>query len=341
MHKLRNFCRWTLVAGCLLTPLWAFAQAVPDPVQYAMAPEVPGPNQRVLIEAQGVGSLLGDATITWSKDGAVAQSGVGDSSYTFTTGDLGSQSVIDIRINSDQGTFEHEFVFSPSLINLVWEAQTTAPPFYKGKALYSAGSPVKVAALPVVYSGKSRIAPSALSYQWSLNGEAQSSASGLGRSSFAFVGDQLKAQEVVSVDAYYGAAKVAHGEVVIPASNPQLVLYQRDALRGLLLDVAFPPAIGLTGKEITVQAVPYNFSSADSAGGQLSYSWQLNGEDVLGPDSGQGILTLRQTGSGTGAAQVAVSLQDYNSASFVQNASAALTLVFGQTGPLLNNLFGL
>ncbi len=151
----------------------------------------------------------------------------------------------------------------------------------------------------------------------------------------------MHVSEDVSVDAYYGAAKAAHGEVVIPASPPALVLYEGDPVRGLVLDTAFPSAVTLLGQELTLQAQPYYFSLPDNRNGLLTYNWQLNVNDVTGPDTGSGILTLRQTGSGEGSAQVAVTLQDNNSSAFVQNASAALNLFFGNSGSLLNNLFGI
>jgi len=338
MKYLRNI----ILALALLVPVFALAQALPDPVQYAVAPETPGPNSPVTIEIGGVGSFLGNATITWKKDGVVVLQDTGATRYNFTTNTIGKATTIGITIQSPtQGTITKQFVFNPSAVNLVWEADTTVPPFYKGKALYSAGSPLKVVAMPVVLVGSSRVAASALSYQWSVNDQLISGASGLGRSSLSFVGDQLNTSETVSVDVYYGAAKVARGEVAVTAVSPQLVLYERDPLRGLILDVAFPSTINLLGKEMTVQAVPFYFSNKDNLNGSLQYAWQLNGQEATGPNAQDGILTLRQTGSGTGAAQIEVSLQDYNSDTFIQNASAALTLLFGASASALSNLFGL
>jgi len=331
-----------LASLLLLAPLTVAAQALPDPVQYAVSPETPGPNSPVDIELGGVGNFLGNATITWKKDDVTVLQGTGETRYRFTTNAIGKATTIDIAIQSPtQGSINKQFVFNPSAVNLVWEADTTVPPFYRGKALYSAGSPLRVVALPVVMVGSSRVAANVLSYQWSVNDQVRSSASGLGRSSISFVGDQLNNAEAVSVDVYYGAAKVAHGEVTVPATTPQLILYERDALRGLVLDVAFPSTITLLGREITVQAVPFYFSRPDSQSGSLQYTWQLNGQEATGPDADRGILTLRQTGSGAGAAQIDVSLQNNNSDSFIQSASTALSLLFGDSASALSNLFGL
>ena len=237
----------------------AYAQAVPAPVQYVVYPEVPGPNQTVTIEAQGVGSFMGEADISWSRDGAVVKRGIGERTFAFTTGALGERTTIRVHIDSSQGIFSQTFTFNPSKVVLVWEADTSVPLLYKGKALYSGGSSYKVVAYPTVYSGSSRVAPSALSYQWTYKGDVVSASSGLGRNIFSRTGDQLQSGEDIAVDVYYGTARVARGQLFIPAVEPAVVLYQRDPLRGPLYDQALPQAIALNAKEITVQAKSFFF----------------------------------------------------------------------------------
>lgn len=326
MNKLRN----TFLVALFLAPTLAFAQVVPAPVQYVVYPEIPGPNANVSIEAQGVGDFLGNATITWTLNGKTVQTGTGDVDYNFTTGALGTQTLVGANIDSPtEGSFSQQWTFDPSLVNLIWEADTTAPPFYLGKPLYSAGSPIKVVAFPIVYNGSSRIAQSALTYDWSQDDNPVPNVSGLGRYTFSFTGNSLNSSENVSVDVYYGTQEVATGNITIPASAPQLLIYQLDPLRGLLTDTAFPSTVSLMGQEITLQAQPFYFSSVDQSQNSLAYDWQLDGQETSGPDSASGILTLRQTGEGVGQAQVSVSLQDSNNDNLIQNATAALNLLFG------------
>lgn len=339
MPKLRNII---LFACLLLGPATTHAQAVPPPVQYIVAPETPGPNETVIIEAEGVGSFLGNADITWTLDGAVAKTGVGERSFTFTTKGLGVRSTVRVSIDSSQGFFTQTFTFNPSRINLIWEADTTAPLLYLGKPLYSGGSDYKVVAFPTVFSGSSRIAASALSYQWFYKGDPVPEASGLGRAVFARTGDQLQDREQIAVEVYYGAAKVGRAELMLPVTEPRILFYQRDLLRGALYDAAIPAAISLLGKEITVQAEPYYFSTAAKKAGLIPFNWQLNGSDIVGPDSAQGILTLRQTGSGEGNAALAVSINNNSPDQVVQTAQSNLQIVFGASaGSALLNLFGL
>lgn len=330
-----------IVLLAVSTPV--YAQVVPPPVQYVLAPEAPGPYEPVIIEAQGVGSFMGSANITWSQDGKVMKTGVGERTYSFKTGGIGQRTVVRVNIDSSQGFFTQSFVFNPSRINLVWEADTTVPPFFLGKARYSAGSDYKVVAYPTVYSGSSRISAAALSYQWFYRGEPVPDMSGLGRNIFTHTGDQLQASEEVAVDVYYGSAKVGRAELSIPVSNPMIVLYQRDPLRGVLYDEALPATgISLIAKEITVQAEPFFFATAAKQSGLIPFVWTINDTETTGPDSSQGILTLRQTGSGTGSATLGVSMQNSNPDQFVQTAQTSMQIVFGATqGNALTKFFGL
>ena len=110
----------------------------------------------------------------------------------------------------------------------------------------------------------------------------------------------------------------------------------------MLYGQAVPSGIALGSKELTLQAVPYFFSTDSVASGAATYAWTLNGTPTSGPDSARGLLTLRQTGSGVGSAMLGVKLQNNDPSKFVQSASTALRIVFGeQTGNTLSSFFGL
>lgn len=315
----------------------------PDPVRYIVAPELPGPNQLVVLQVEGVGSFLGDASIEWRENGKVSAAGAGQRTFSFTTGGVGVVTRISLTINSSsQGVITHDFIFSPSLVDLLWEADTTTPTLYLGKPLYSAGSSLKVFAFPTVLSAGTAMPASKLSFQWSRKGALDPAQSGLGRDVFSFDGDQIQGSEDVGVDIYFGTVRVAHGEISVPASSPAVLLYARDPLRGEMLDSALPGGISLASKEITLQAEPYYFSNASRRAGLLEYSWKLDGQEVTGPDSTRGLLTLRQAGSGAGGANLAVGVQNTDSSKYVQSASAALQMIFGQSsGSAFSNFFGL
>lgn len=330
MQKLRNISFFVAVLFCFAVS--AHAQSATGQLQtvnFTVSPEVPGPTEAVVITAQGVGGFLGDAMITWQRDGKTILSGVGERSLSFTTGGTGVSTKIHVTIHSSsQGDFSKDFVFVPSNVHLVWEAHTSVPPLYRGKALYSVGSQIKLIALAQVASNGSFIAPSRLSYQWQVGDEPVVSASGVGRSTFTYYGNQLKQNEQVSLGVFYGGIQVGSASVTIPAVNPGILFYVKDPLRGLLLDQALPPTISLSGKELTLYAQPFSFAT-QSLGKTITYTWMLNGQEITNTSGNNGILTLRQSGSGQGESVVSLELQNTDTYKFLQTAEAQLRIVFG------------
>ncbi len=339
MHKLPKYIIISLLLGGAGL---AHAQSIPadfGSVRLITTPTVPGPNQQVHLEVQGVGTIIGDANIIWQKDGSAVKNGIGERSYTFTTGGVGSVTRIKVTVESSTlGTITREAVFAPAQVYLVWEADTSVPPLYRGKALYSLGSTITVSAFPQVVVNGSTLSPNNLSFQWQHNGSAVADQSGTGRNTLTFEGNQLKTGESVSVDVYFGSVRVAQSGIFIPAASPQILLYPRDPLRGVLFDQVLPEAISLGSRELTLQAVPYFFSNQNLSDGSLAYRWTLDGSETAGPDSARGILTLRQTGEGAGEAALGVSLQNTDPSKLLQAAETALRIVFGAES---DTLFGL
>lgn len=315
----------------------------PDPVQFIIAPEVPAPGDTVLIEVQGIGTFLGDATITWQIDGKTVLSGLGENSYSFTVGGLGSQTVVRVAIDSStKGFITRTFTFKPSVVNMLWEADTSSPPWHKGKALYTAGSSLTVTALPqIILNGRS-VTSNNLSFQWKRNGTPVPQSSGTGKNKITFTGSQLLPAENITVDVLANGVVVARGEVTVPAAKPQVILYERDPLRGVLYDTALSGSISLASNEVTLQATPFYFANSSLKSGMVPFAWQLNREAATGPQTAQGILTLRQAGTGAGRASLEVSMQNNDSSKYVQSAQTALQILFGgATNSPFSSFFGI
>lgn len=330
---------------CLLWITPAHAQGIvqqPDPVQYTVVPETPGPNELVRIVVDGIGTFLGNSVVTWQKNDVTVASGIGLRSYSFTTGGVGEVTRVRVSVASTvHGTITREFVFSPSVVHLVWEADTTAPPFYQGKALYTAGSRIKVAAFPTVLLQGARVPNNQISFQWRHNDALVPEQSGLGKNTFTVYGDQLQTGENILVDLYINSTLVGQGRIFVPAVEPQVLVYSRDPLRGLLLDQALFGNVSLSGKEVTLQAEPFFFANVSKIRETLRFAWTLNNLEATGPDSARGLLTLRQTGSGAGFASVGVTLQNTDLDRLIQSADTALGIAFGQSSSLISNLFGI
>jgi len=299
-------------------------------VEFVVSPETPGPGERVTIEAQGVGGFLGDARIVWQENGKTTLSGVGERSFTFTVGGVGTQTRIAVTIDSTQGNFVKEFTFSPGTINLLWEADTSVPPLYRGKALYSGGSKIKVVALPRIISRGVHVSTNSLSFKWSVGGEPVVNQSGLGRSVFSYYGNQLNQNETIEVEVFLAGSLVGRAVLVVPKTEPTLQLYVKDPLRGVLFDQALPSTMSLIGQEVTLLAQPYFFANESITNNTLAYVWTLDGKAVSGPETAKGVLTLRPSGSGVGQSRLSVQLQNNDTYKFLQAATARLQIIFGQ-----------
>ena len=324
-------------------PAHAQFSSGPAPVQYTANPEVPGPNQEVDMSLQGIGTFLGDATITWKENGVVVNSGIGLTTHSIITGGVGTVTDVNVTIVSTiNGTITHDFVFAPSVVYLVWESNTSVPLFYTGKSLYTPGAPLKIVAIPFVVSGKALVPASKLSFQWTRNDNFVPGASGTGKNVFSFNGDQLLGSENVSVDVLLSGVKVGHSSISVQANSPQVILYDNDPLRGEILERALPATFNFSSSQLTLQAEPYFFSNSSVSAGKIQYTWTVNGQETTGPSSAQGILSLRQTGAGTGSATVGVTAQNTDNSAYFQSASQALQLTFGQAaGNALSSFLGL
>lgn len=329
--------RTALYALGILAPLFfafsfASAQIGQDPVKFVIAPDHPGPGEVVIIEAQGVGGFLGDATISWRVNGSLVRSGVGEQRFSFTLGGLGSTNTVDVTISSPtRGIITKKFSFNPSNVYMLWEAKTSVPPLYLGKALYTGGSSFKVVAVPQVVVKGSTVSVGSLSFAWQRNGTPLPEQSGRGKNILNLTGNQLLPQETVTVNVSLNGEVVAQGEVVVPVSKPQIFLYESDPLRGVLYDQALTNKASLAAKEVTFKAEPYFFDLGSLNSGSVSYEWKLNNKVTTGPETSKGYLTLRQSGNGEGSASLSVALQNLDSGKYVQAAKAALTILFGNT----------
>ncbi|TSC68481.1 MAG: hypothetical protein G01um101456_636, partial [Parcubacteria group bacterium Gr01-1014_56] len=210
MSKLPNIIFIFAILFC--GAVYVHAQSIDtlSTVQFSVSPEAPVPFERVTIEAQAVGGLLGDATITWRQDGKEVLSGVGARSFSFTTGAVGKQTLIQASVYSvSKGTFTKDFVFIPATVNLLWEADTSAPPLYRSKTLYSPGSLIKVVALPQIIRNGTFVSSNSLSFEWRVGNEPRVASSGLGRSTLVYSGNQLNQNENISVAVFLAVSNVA------------------------------------------------------------------------------------------------------------------------------------
>ncbi len=290
-------------------------------------PEVPGPNQNVKITVSSYATNLNKATITWTKDGKTALSGTGKTSFSFTTGDVGTETQISIALILEENSRVDKIItIKPSQVDILWEAsESHVPPFYKGKALPIKESRIKVVALPVEKDGS--IQPFTKVYNWKKNFVVDQNGSGYGKYAFTYRNSYMDQTDTVSLTTSSQTGSGTAGDITLNYVNPLLLVYENSPVFGLRLNKLLNNGFNLPSGEINVSVQPFYFSETKGSvtGKNMQYTWIINGTNVT-PPSLPNELTLR-VNNDTGVATIALSAT--NISTLFQQAKQTISLTLG------------
>ena len=302
----------------ILFPTSLFAAGL-DLVKITTNPVTPGPHQEVTVSIQSFAVDLNTAQIIWYVDKEPAKQGIAEKSITTMTGDFGDKTVVDITIIPTYGdTLNKQIVIEPSEVDLLWEARTYTPPFYKGKALPTFKSMVKVTAMPRRNSYSSN--PKEFYYKWTYN-RIQGLGEALGMNSVLMPSGWPDSAVPISVEVSVpGSTWKGTQEANIPATLPKIVFYEQAPLLGTRFDHAIQNSSTQTGNMLDIRAVPYFFSTDNYLNGNLIYTWNVNGSNTQG---GSEPTNLQLTKSGKDAESFAVSLRIQNPKRILQEGKVS------------------
>jgi len=297
-------------------------------------PAQPRPFDELTIIVESFSTDLNRASIEWFIDGKSVQSGKGDKELKTIAPALGAKKEIRVVAGTaDIGTLRVTAIIRPAEVNLLFQANTYTPPFYKGKALPTHKSGVRVVAIPnLVTSAGAKISAKDAIYTWKENGTVQGDKSGRGKDSYAVKeisimrGHALVSVEVSSPDRTVQAAET----IVIRPQTPKIVLYENNPLEGIKYNKAITGTYSLVNEEVTLQAIPYFFGVLDKEASELQYKWSLNNQPVEAAEFTQSGITL-QKGEESGTAKVL--LQINHKSNVFEVASRSFLIEFGNTSP--------
>ncbi len=323
---IKNMLRILIVfIGISAFGFFAEAQTIPSPLNIQLTPAQPGANTEVLATLQSSFSDLSAAKITWVLNGKTSASGNGVTTFRFTTGALGTVSRVGVTVKTVSGdNLGGNFEIRPAEVDVIWEALTYKPPFYKGKSAATSKSKIRVSAIPHMIIQGEKVSPEKLLYTWQQNRNVLGSLSGVGKQSVIIDApypseETYVAVQISSPDGKNGAQK----GITIRAQNPQLVLYEKNGSEGIKYENALPPNINLAEEEMTIRAEPYFFSTEDLRN-STSFNWSLNSKEIK-PATRINEITLRRE-SGEGIAQLELIVK--NVAKVLQEASAKMFIQF-------------
>lgn len=285
----------------LVAPFISYGQAMftaDTESSLQLDPSFPKPFAPVTILLDAYALDTTGAIISWYVDGVELPEFKNARSAVVQTGAVGKKQVVSATIKLiGTPAFTLRSVIVPTAVDIVVEASTYVPSFYRGRALPGADSPVRVVAIPHVGGAD----PRTLTYRWEQNGSI-------------LLGGPVRGKQAVelTMSRYYGGYvsvtvfdvegnAIAQKNVAFDATSPELHFYEENPLRGLS-ERAIKESLTLIGDETTVHGEPY-FMNTTIMSSITKYDWTINGEKTVSGSSDPHIITLRKTG-GVGSANV-------------------------------------
>lgn len=315
--------------GLIFLPVTSFGQlgasSLSSELGVEIVPTYPKANQTVSINLTLYTGDLNSADITWYQNGKNVLSGRGETRHSFKMGPVGEETKIEIQIKLLNGTsFSKTFTLNSVGVDLVWEANSYVPPFYKGKALHSLQGSLKVVAMPDFVKDGRRITPQNLIYEWSNGTSVYENQSGYGKNTLVLNGSLLGRAEQIDVLVRDPVNNlVATGFITITPLEPNIVFYENNAYYGHLFESAISGIFDLKTEEVQVLAAPYYFSK--EVGSKIKYDWRLNGTSVPELSNSRTAIFKRPEGEG-GRSNITLNIENLNRV--LQQASSNLIMNF-------------
>lgn len=296
----------SLVIGGAILPTPATAAATQSDIFVTITPENPGPNENVSIAISSYAYNLDTVLISWTMNGKNVSSGIGKKTLSLQSPAAGSRTAVSATISLPDGTVEKNITIRPSVIVLLWQANDSyVPPFYRGKALPSPESQVKVVAIP-----DSRVNPKNMTYSWKKDYNNESGSSGYGKNFFTYTSDYLEDSNNISVTAStIDQSYSASSNINIGTTTPKIVFYKNDTNLGTLWEMALGNGHIIKGDEI-IEAAPYFISPKNIRIPMLKWSWSINGSPVDNIGLSKNLMPITVQPGVSGTSQIKLEVEN-------------------------------
>ncbi|OHA40935.1 MAG: hypothetical protein A3G59_01490 [Candidatus Taylorbacteria bacterium RIFCSPLOWO2_12_FULL_47_20] len=319
-----------VVAFTAKTVFAQFSTASQD-IELIVAPTYPLPNQNISITVSHFSINLDAAEITWFSGNKEISSGIGQKKISLTAPGLGKNVTVSVYIRSLNGESANAAVtVSPSEVDMIWEGNSYAHPFYRGKTLYPTFGSVNIIALPRIPNGRGGFFnEKELVYKWEVNGKVIGEKSGFAKNSIT-VNDMIFRTPIsvkVIITSLNGSA-FGQGTVAVPASIPRIFVYENNPLLGILFNKSIGVGITMDDTELNLEAFPFFITSVSRNSEEITYQWSLNGQNLESQSSGS--LTLRKD-SANDRGTANVGLRVNNAGRAYETPSFFTSVMFGKS----------
>ncbi|MBP6856731.1 MAG: hypothetical protein KBC42_03290 [Candidatus Pacebacteria bacterium] len=296
------------------TSFFAYAQSVisQNDVTVKLSPSIPGPNESVTITLQTFAFDLNKANVSWTINGKLTPSTeFGGKSIKFTTGNVGTTTSVVAEIKGDSfDTITKNILIRPAEIDLLWEVTDSyTPPFYKGKALPSSESTIRIVAFPNIKTPNgTKLKSSDFVFNWKRNFNSVQASSGYGKDVFEVKHNYLNKDETVSlVVSGISLPTGADAQLTLVPGNPKILFYEQNPLYGTLYQKELGQVFSMNTDETAIVAEPYFFSPKNVLYSDVAFKWNINGASVAN-QSPKNALLVRKGGTG-GSTKINITIE--------------------------------
>lgn len=308
-----------------------FAPAGRGAITITASPKYPSPGDFVNLTASSFSFDLDRSEITWTANGETIGQGPGMKEAVIVAGALGSGADIVVSATGQNGSSTGEAHIRPTEIDLLWESDSYTPPFYRGRALPSAGTNLRIEAIPRLKLGSGELVPEQnIIYTWRRNGSIVQLASGRGRSSLILPAPVLFGTDTITltVETLDGQL-TGEKKIIVNSLEPFLALYQDHPLFGIPYHQALSGQNDISDSEMTFAAVPYFAQIENPDNYELEYSWRVNGREIPTDLNRPSELTVNAEGS-SGFALIELVLTQANN--LIMRSSGKWGIQFSASG---------
>src|SRR3990167_9352145 len=314
-----------IISGAVL-PFKANA-ASPSSISVNVVPENPAPNENTSITLSSYANNLDSVLISLSVNGKSVLSGIGKKSFSVNAGAAGSETSVVATISLPDGAIDTRIIIRPAVMVLLWQANDSyVPPFYKGRALPTPDSEVKVVAMPEIKSGSGFVDSKNMTYAWKKDYNNDQEGSGYGKNSFIYINDYLDNSNNVSVTASTIDQKYSsEANITIGTYQPKIVFYKNDANLGTIWEQALSSGHKIQNEEV-MEAAPYFISPKNIGIPILAWNWSINDSLVNILGSRKNLIPLRAQAGVSGTAKIKLEIE--NKYKIFSTASKAINVEF-------------
>lgn len=301
--------------------------ATPSDILVNIVPLNPTPNENTSITLNSYASNLDSVLISWSVDGRGIVSEIGKKTFSLSAPRAGEETRVVATVSLPDGSVEKTIIIRPSVMVLLWQANDSyVPPFYKGKAMPTPDSAVKVVAMPEIRTGSQMVNPKNMTYDWKEDYNNSAGASGYGKSSFTYVNDYLDDSNNISVVASTIDQNFSSSSSIdIGTTAPKIVFYKNDPTLGTLWENALSDGHLIQGEEI-IEAAPYFISPRDIRIPSLTWDWSINDSPVNITGFSKNLMPLRAEAGISGTSKIKLEIN--NIYKLFESASKEMSVEF-------------